>query len=73
MELALLTVSAFLLQAEKVELETTVVDEMRSHGGAGLRGLKKCYGILSFASGDVFGLYWVCPSLSLMFALFEKS
>ena len=34
------------LQAEKVELETTVVDEMQSHsGGGGLHGLKKYYGI----------------------------
>jgi hypothetical protein len=39
-------------QAEKVELETTVVDEMQSQsGGGGLHGLKKYYGIryLSFS------------------------
>nr|XP_024386741.1 oxysterol-binding protein-related protein 1B-like isoform X2 [Physcomitrium patens] len=33
-----------MLEAEKVELETTVVDEMRSHGGAEIRELKKYYG-----------------------------
>ncbi|KAG0584784.1 hypothetical protein KC19_3G234000 [Ceratodon purpureus] len=34
-----------LLEAEKVELETTVVDEMQSQsGGGGLHGLKKYYG-----------------------------
>lgn len=41
-----------LLEAEKVELETTVVDEMQSQsGGGGLHGLKKYYGIryLSFS------------------------
>lgn len=42
-----------LLEAEKVELETTVVDEMQSQaGGGGLHGLKKYYGGSDTESDD---------------------